>query len=119
MRRGHTIVSPDGRARDPQDTATGPREADRGPDPRSGEHIGAGDEAGVVLGGSRVLPLAQPATTSADRRRRQSGQRIGAAAGPGKRDTPGRDPGEQQMGSGPRQTDGRTDGEGHRRCAAT
>lgn len=53
------------------------------------------------------------------RRRRQSGQRFGAAAGPGKRDTPGRGPGEQQMGSGPRRADGRTDGEGHRRGAAT
>lgn len=60
-------------------------------------------------GGSRALPLAQPATTSADRRRqRQSGQRIGAAAGPGKRDTPGRGP--RGAADGERtEADGRTE----------
>lgn len=99
-----------------EDTATGPRAADRGgPDPRSGERIRSGGRGGGRWwgggGGSRALPLAQPATMSADRRRRrrQSGQRIGAAAGPGERDTPGRGPGEQQTGSGPRRAGGRTE----------
>ncbi|XP_060975761.1 basic proline-rich protein-like [Dama dama] len=100
LKRPSVPPTPEGRGTPgSEDTATGPREADRGPDPRSGQRIGAGGAAGGGL----------PATTSADRRRRQSGQQIGAAAGPGKRDTPGRGPGEQQMGSGPRRTDGRTE----------
>lgn len=86
----------------------------------SASERGARRVGGLVggWGGSRALPLAQPATTSADRRRRrQSGQRIGAAAGPGKRDTPGRGP--RGAADGERtEADGRTDGEGHRRGAA-
>ena len=95
-----------------EDTAAGPREADRGARPalgrahRSGGRGGGGCWGGRE-GGHRCSPLARPATMSADRRRRQSRQRIGAAAGPGKRDTPGRGPGEQQMGSGTRRAGGR------------
>ncbi|XP_043318315.1 collagen alpha-1(I) chain-like [Cervus canadensis] len=95
LRRPSVPPTPEGRGTPGgEDAATGPREADRGPDPRSGERIGAGGA---------------PATTSADRRRRrQSGQRIGAAAGPGKRDTPGRGP--RGAADGERtEADGRTE----------
>lgn len=96
-----------------EDTATDPREADRGTRPALGRAHRSGGRGGGCWGwgggwgGHGCSPSPSP------RRRRRTGgggkagNGSGAAAGPGKRDTPGRGPGEQQMGSGPRRTDGR------------
>lgn len=119
VRPAHPRGAGDARRRGRGDRPAGGRPGTRpalGRAHRSGGRGGGGLVGG--WGGSRALPLAQPATTSADRRRRrQSGQRIGAAAGPGKRDTPGRGP--RGAADGERtEADGRTDGEGHRQGAA-
>ncbi|XP_043318300.1 collagen alpha-1(I) chain-like [Cervus canadensis] len=94
LKRPSVPPTPEGRgAPGGEDAATGPREADRGPDPRSGERIGAGGAAGGGAGGGG----GKAGNGSGPRQARGSETRQGAG------------PGEQQTGSGPRRTDGRTE----------
>ena len=89
-----------------EDTATGARGTDRGPDPRSGERTGAGGRGGAGEGGDH----GSSPSSSTRRRRRTGGGETGNGSGPRrarKRDTPGRGPGRQQTASGLRRTDRR------------
>ncbi|XP_043318308.1 collagen alpha-1(I) chain-like [Cervus canadensis] len=116
LKRPSVPPTPEGRGTPGgEDAATGPREADRGPDPRSGERIGAGGAAGGGGwwgggGGRGRSPSPSP------RRRRRTGGgggKAGNGSGPrqarGSETRQGAGPGEQQTGSGPRRTDGRTE----------
>ncbi|XP_043727760.1 collagen alpha-1(III) chain-like [Cervus elaphus] len=115
LKRPSVPPTPEGRGTPGgEDAATGPREADRGPDPRSGERIGAGGAAGGGWwgggGGRGRSPSPSP------RRRRRTGGgggKAGNGSGPrqarGSETRQGAGPGEQQTGSGPRRTDGRTE----------
>ncbi|XP_060994229.1 collagen alpha-1(I) chain-like [Dama dama] len=112
LKRPSVPPTPEGRGTPgSEDTATGPREADRGPDPRSGQRIGAGGAAGGAggrVGGGRGR---SPSPSPRRRRRTGGGGKAGNRSGPrqarGSETRQGAAPGSSRWGA---DRGGRTDG---------